>query len=215
MTHPHVSQAAYPPATTSLWSKLKPHLLFCVHISRDMLPWCPTPSLYILDLHNSFHSLNTSYSSSYTCLDQIIEIGLPYVGCLSSLTLVMQEMLHIEILANAPILALPEGREDFIVYSDASIKGLGIVLMQREKILEAQIEARKPKNLKSEDVGGMLIENSKDPEKPKKEKLEPRVDGTLCLNYRSWFPCYGDLRDLLCISSQSQISVHPVSDKMY
>ncbi|GJW74900.1 reverse transcriptase domain-containing protein [Tanacetum coccineum] len=37
-----------------------------------MLPWCPTPSLYILDLHNSFHSLNTSYSSSYTCLDQII-----------------------------------------------------------------------------------------------------------------------------------------------
>nr|GFD42537.1 reverse transcriptase domain-containing protein [Tanacetum cinerariifolium] len=32
------------------------------------------------------------------------------------------------------------------------------------KILEAQTEARKPENLKSEDVGGMLIENSKDPE---------------------------------------------------
>nr|GFD63534.1 hypothetical protein [Tanacetum cinerariifolium] len=28
------------------------------------------------------------------------------------------------------------------------------------------MEARKPENLKSEDVGGMLIENSKDPEKP-------------------------------------------------
>ncbi|GJT68100.1 putative reverse transcriptase domain-containing protein [Tanacetum coccineum] len=65
--------------------------------------------------------------------DDAYEIGFPYVGCLSPLTLVMQEMLHIEILANAPILALPEGREDFIVYSDASIKGLGIVLMQREK----------------------------------------------------------------------------------
>ncbi|GJR65300.1 hypothetical protein Tco_0011365 [Tanacetum coccineum] len=40
-------------------------------------------------------------------------------------------------------------------------------------ILEALIEARKPENLKSKDVGGMLIENSKDPEKPRKEKLEP------------------------------------------
>ncbi|GJS05330.1 putative reverse transcriptase domain-containing protein [Tanacetum coccineum] len=57
-----------------------------------------------------------------------------------------------------------------------------------KQILEAQIEARKPENLKSEDVGGMLIENSKDPEKPRKEKLEPRADGTLCLNNRSWLP---------------------------
>nr|GEV48565.1 putative reverse transcriptase domain-containing protein [Tanacetum cinerariifolium] len=55
------------------------------------------------------------------------------------------------------------------------------------KILEAQTEAIKPENLKSEDVGGMLIENSKDPEKLKKEKLEPRADGTLCLNNRNAF----------------------------
>ncbi|GJU83634.1 putative reverse transcriptase domain-containing protein [Tanacetum coccineum] len=33
----------------------------------------------------------------------------------------------------APILALPEGSEDFVVYCDASIKGFGAVLMQREK----------------------------------------------------------------------------------
>nr|GEV10690.1 reverse transcriptase [Tanacetum cinerariifolium] len=33
----------------------------------------------------------------------------------------------------APILALPEGSEDFVVYCDASHKGLGDVLMQREK----------------------------------------------------------------------------------
>ncbi|GJS33979.1 hypothetical protein Tco_0532361 [Tanacetum coccineum] len=46
-----------------------------------------------------------------------------------------------------------------------------------KRILEAQIEARKPENLKSEDVGGMLIENSKDPEKPRKEKLEPLRTG--------------------------------------
>ncbi|GKF84733.1 putative reverse transcriptase domain-containing protein, partial [Tanacetum coccineum] len=36
-------------------------------------------------------------------------------------------------LAGAPTLALPEGSEDFIVYCDASIKGLGTVLMQRGK----------------------------------------------------------------------------------
>nr|GEY35519.1 putative reverse transcriptase domain-containing protein [Tanacetum cinerariifolium] len=211
-------------------------------------------------------------------------------------------------LCSASILALPEGSEDFVVYCNASIKGLGAVLMQREKmiaygsrqlkvheknyithdlelgpvvfalkiwrhylygtkctvftdhkslqhildqkelnmrqrrwlellsdydceiryhpgkanvvadalsrnerikplrvraivmtigldfsrqILEAQTEAMKPENLKSEDVGGMLIENSKDPKKPRKEKLEPRTDGTLCLNNRSISEGYG------------------------
>nr|GFD18535.1 putative reverse transcriptase domain-containing protein [Tanacetum cinerariifolium] len=38
-------------------------------------------------------------------------------------------------LRSAPILALPEGSEDFIVYCDASNKGLSDVLMQREKVI--------------------------------------------------------------------------------
>ncbi|GJV21724.1 putative reverse transcriptase domain-containing protein [Tanacetum coccineum] len=38
-------------------------------------------------------------------------------------------------LCSAPILALPEGSEDFIAYCDASKKGLGAVLMQREKVI--------------------------------------------------------------------------------
>ncbi|GKA71503.1 putative reverse transcriptase domain-containing protein [Tanacetum coccineum] len=38
-------------------------------------------------------------------------------------------------LRSAPILALPEGSEDFIVYCDASKKCLGAVLMQREKVI--------------------------------------------------------------------------------
>nr|GFD24358.1 putative reverse transcriptase domain-containing protein [Tanacetum cinerariifolium] len=38
-------------------------------------------------------------------------------------------------LCGTPILALPEGCEDFIVYCDASNKGLGAVLMQREKVI--------------------------------------------------------------------------------
>ncbi|GKA43378.1 putative reverse transcriptase domain-containing protein [Tanacetum coccineum] len=36
-------------------------------------------------------------------------------------------------LCSASILALPEGTEDFVVYCDASLKGYGAVLMQREK----------------------------------------------------------------------------------
>ncbi|GJW70809.1 putative reverse transcriptase domain-containing protein [Tanacetum coccineum] len=236
-------------------------------------------------------------------------------------------------LCSAPILALPEGSEDFIVYCDASIKGLGAVLMQREKvisyasrqlkiheknytthdlelgavvfalkiwrhylygtkctvftdhkslqhildqkelnmrqrrwlellsdydcdiryhpgkanvvadalsrkerepplrvralvmtisldlpkqILNAQTEARKPENIKSEDVGGMLIENAKYPEAIRTEKLEPRTDGTLCLNGRSWLPCYGDLRTVIMHEShKSKYSIHPGSEKMY
>ncbi|GJU90504.1 putative reverse transcriptase domain-containing protein [Tanacetum coccineum] len=38
-------------------------------------------------------------------------------------------------LCSAPILALPKGSEDFVVYCDASHKGLGVVLMQREKVI--------------------------------------------------------------------------------
>nr|GEW50944.1 reverse transcriptase domain-containing protein [Tanacetum cinerariifolium] len=84
------------------------------------------------------------------------------------------------------------------------------------QILNAQTEARKPKNIKEEDVGGMLVENERDPEKVRKEKLEPRTDGTLCLNGRSWLPCYGDLRTVIMHEShKSKYSIHPGSDKMY
>nr|GEX57599.1 retrotransposon protein, putative, Ty3-gypsy subclass [Tanacetum cinerariifolium] len=78
------------------------------------------------------------------------------------------------------------------------------------EILEAQTEALKPKNLSAEDVGGMLRKDLP------KEKLEPRVDGTLCLNNRSWVPCFGDLRTLIMHEShKSKYSIHPGSDKMY
>ncbi|GJY28905.1 retrovirus-related pol polyprotein from transposon 17.6 [Tanacetum coccineum] len=38
-------------------------------------------------------------------------------------------------LCEAPILALPERNDDFVVYCDASHQGLGAVLMQREKVI--------------------------------------------------------------------------------
>nr|GEY29058.1 reverse transcriptase domain-containing protein [Tanacetum cinerariifolium] len=202
-------------------------------------------------------------------------------------------------LCSAPILALPEGSKDFIIYCDASIKGLGAVLMQREKrhylygtkctvftdhkslqhildqkelnmrqcrwlellsdydceipyhpgkanvvadalsrkeqeplrvqalvmtisldlpkqILNAQTEVRKLENIKNEDVGGMLVENAKNPVAIREQKLEPRADGTQCLNGRSWLPCYGNLRTVIMHEShKSKYSVHPGSDKMY
>ncbi|GKA20375.1 putative reverse transcriptase domain-containing protein [Tanacetum coccineum] len=212
-----------------------------------------------------------------------------------------------------PILALPEGSKDFVAYCDASKKGLGAVLMQREKVISyasrqlkiheknytthdlelgavvfalkiwrhylygtkctvftdykslqhildqkelnmrqrrwlellsdydcdiryhsrkanvvddalsrkereppLRTEVRKPENIKNEDVGGMLLENAKDPEKVRTEKLEPRADGTLCFNGRSWLPCYGELRTVIMHEShKSKYSIHPGSDKMY
>ncbi|GKG29138.1 hypothetical protein Tco_0416503, partial [Tanacetum coccineum] len=85
-----------------------------------------------------------------------------------------------------------------------------------KQILNARTEARIPKNIKNEDVGGMLLKNAKDPEKDRKEKLEPLAGGTLCLNGRSWLPCYGDLRTVIMHEShKSKYSIHPGSDKMY
>ncbi|GKC37783.1 putative reverse transcriptase domain-containing protein [Tanacetum coccineum] len=87
----------------------------------------------------------------------------------------------------------PVGRLEAVRIAIA-ILVMTIGLNLSKQILDAQTEARKPENIKNEDVGGMLIENSKDPKKFRTEKLEPRTDGTLCFNGRSWLPCYGDLR---------------------
>ncbi|GKE67569.1 putative reverse transcriptase domain-containing protein [Tanacetum coccineum] len=85
-----------------------------------------------------------------------------------------------------------------------------------KQILDAQIEAQKPENIKNEDVGGMLVENSKDPEKLRTEKLEPRANGTLCFNGRSWLTCYGDLRTVIMHESHKlKYSIHLGSDMMY
>ncbi|GJT39801.1 putative reverse transcriptase domain-containing protein [Tanacetum coccineum] len=95
-------------------------------------------------------------------------------------------------LCAAPILALPEGNEDFVVYCDASIKGLGAK------------EAVKSENIEAEDIEGML------------KKLEARTDGTSFLDNRSWLPCYGDMRSLIMNEwHKSKYSIHPGAKKMY
>nr|GFA90827.1 putative reverse transcriptase domain-containing protein [Tanacetum cinerariifolium] len=79
-----------------------------------------------------------------------------------------------------------------------------------KQILSAQIEALKPDNLEKEDVGGMIRTDIP------KERLEPCADGNLCLNGRSWLPCYGDLRSVIMHEShKSKYSIHPGSKKMY
>ncbi|GJS35750.1 reverse transcriptase domain-containing protein [Tanacetum coccineum] len=79
-----------------------------------------------------------------------------------------------------------------------------------KQILETQIEAQKPENIKKEDVGGMIRKDIP------KEKLEPRTDGTLCLNGRCWLPCYGNLRTVIMHESyKSKYSIHLGLDKMY
>ncbi|GJV42988.1 putative nucleotidyltransferase, ribonuclease H [Tanacetum coccineum] len=84
----------------------------------------------------------------------------------------------------------------------ALVMTIGLDLPSR--ILEAQKEAVKIGNIEAEDIGGML------------KKLEARADGTLCLDNRSWLPCYGDTRSLVMHEShKSKYSIHPGSDKMY
>nr|GEX02471.1 hypothetical protein [Tanacetum cinerariifolium] len=73
-----------------------------------------------------------------------------------------------------------------------------------KQILSAQSEAKKEENFIYEDLHGMI------------NKLEPRANGTLCLNNQSWIPRFGDLGALIMHEShKSKYSIHPGSDKMY
>nr|GFA50235.1 putative reverse transcriptase domain-containing protein [Tanacetum cinerariifolium] len=162
-------------------------------------------------------------------------------------------------LCSASILALPEGSEDFVAYCDASIKGLGAVLMQRDKVISYASRQLKihEKNYTTHDLelkavvfalkiwrhymygtkytvftnhkSLQHILNQKDlnmrqrrwldwygSDAIREQKLEPRADGTQCLNGRSWIPCISDLRTVIMHEyHKSKYSIYPGSDKMY
>nr|GFD11851.1 putative reverse transcriptase domain-containing protein [Tanacetum cinerariifolium] len=82
--------------------------------------------------------------------------------------------------ANVVVDALSRKKREPPLRVRALVMTIGLDLPRQ--ILNAQTKARKPENIKKEDVGGMLGENSRDPEKVRTEKLKPRTDGTLCLN---------------------------------
>ncbi|GJU55686.1 putative reverse transcriptase domain-containing protein [Tanacetum coccineum] len=91
---------------------------------------------------------------------------------------------------SAPIRCLSRGEEKISSHT---------ATLQRRVWARVLMQERK-ENIKNEDVGVMLVENAKNPEAIRTEKLEPRADGTLCLIGRSWLPCYGNLRTF-CIKA--------------
>ncbi|GJV73153.1 putative reverse transcriptase domain-containing protein [Tanacetum coccineum] len=109
---------------------------------------------------------------------------------------------------SASILALPEGSEKFVVYCDTSHKGLGAVLMQKEKVI-----AYASRQLKRHYLYGtkcvMFTAHKSLQHILDQEELNMR-------QRRCWIPCYGDLRALILHEShKSKYSIHPGSDKMY
>ncbi|XP_071739537.1 uncharacterized protein [Rutidosis leptorrhynchoides] len=121
-----------------------------------------------------------------------------------------------QLLCQAPILALPEGTDDFMVYCDASYAGLGCVLMQREKVIayasrqlktyekNYPLEALRDEHLKSE----VLVKRKKD--------LIDDSRGLKTFNNRIWVPLLGELRELIMNEAyKSRLSIHPGSTKMY
>ncbi|GJZ84821.1 putative reverse transcriptase domain-containing protein [Tanacetum coccineum] len=138
--------------------------------------------------------------------------------------------------ANAPILSLPEGSKDFVVYCDTSLKGFGAVLMQREKLNKRQrrwIELLSDYDCviryhpgKANVVADALRRKDKEPIREENidaegfrgewEQFEVRSDGTKFLKGRVWLPLFGGLRGLIMLEShKSKYFIHPGSDKMY
>ncbi|GJR29195.1 putative reverse transcriptase domain-containing protein [Tanacetum coccineum] len=81
-------------------------------------------------------------------------------------------------LCSAPILALPEGTEDFVVYCDASLKGYGAVLMQREKERNKPLRVRAMMMTVHNDLPKQIHEAQKEAMKRKNSKysIHPGLD---------------------------------------
>nr|GEV40125.1 hypothetical protein [Tanacetum cinerariifolium] len=103
-------------------------------------------------------------------------------------------------LCNAPVLALPDRLEDFVVYCDASRIGLGCVLMQRELFSDYDCEIHYHSG-----KGNVVVDalSKKERVKPKRvrglqkglvEMIEQRSDATLYYLDRIWVPLKGDER---------------------
>ncbi|GJW10895.1 putative reverse transcriptase domain-containing protein [Tanacetum coccineum] len=100
-----------------------------------------------------------------------------------------------DILCNAPILSLPDGIKDFVVYCEASNQGLGCVLMQRGKsgvksgvkrmILSAQSEAFKEDNAPVERLHRL------------DQQMEQKKDESLYFMDRIWVPLVGGVRTII------------------
>ncbi|GJY35019.1 putative reverse transcriptase domain-containing protein [Tanacetum coccineum] len=143
-----------------------------------------------------------------------------------------------EKLCNAPVLALPDGPDDFVVYCDASKQGFGCVLMRQGKGGKTVADALSRKErLKPRRVRAMSItihsglktkileaqgEASKDFKAPAEclrgleKHFERRDDGGIYFFDRIWIPSVGGVRKLIMDEAHtSRYSIHPGADKMY
>ncbi|GKC09463.1 putative reverse transcriptase domain-containing protein [Tanacetum coccineum] len=94
-------------------------------------------------------------------------------------------------LCDTPILSLPDGSKEFVVYCDASNQGLGCVLMQRGKV----------ENATAEMLRGL-------------DQLMERKEGGGM--YLLWVPLIGDVRTLMMDEAHaSRYLVHSGADKTY
>ncbi|GJZ27557.1 putative reverse transcriptase domain-containing protein [Tanacetum coccineum] len=135
-------------------------------------------------------------------------------------------------LCSASILALPEGSENFVVYYDASRKGMKCVVFTDHKSLQHIID-QKELNMRQRRWLELLSDYDYEicyhPGKAnvvadalsRKERNKPlRVRAlvlTTGLNLPvNWIPCFGDLRTLIMHEShKSKYSIHPGLDKTY
>nr|GEY02768.1 hypothetical protein [Tanacetum cinerariifolium] len=142
-----------------------------------------------------------------------------------------------------PILSLPNGPEDFVVYYDASEIGLGCVLMQRSKVIAYASRQLKihEKNYTTHDLRHWIelfsdydckiryhpskanvvadALSRKDRVKPKRVRamnMTLQSNGTLYYLDQIWVPLKGDVRTLIMDKAyKSKYSIHPGADKMY
>ncbi|GKC33339.1 reverse transcriptase domain-containing protein, partial [Tanacetum coccineum] len=118
-----------------------------------------------------------------------------------------------EKLCNAPVLALPDGPDDFVVYCDASKQGFGCVLMQQGKVIAYASRQLKihENNYTTHDLelGAVVFAL----------KIWRHYLYVKLLLDRNWIPSIGDLVEINHDEAHnSRYSVHPVqirSDKMY
>ncbi|GJZ92164.1 putative reverse transcriptase domain-containing protein [Tanacetum coccineum] len=105
---------------------------------------------------------------------------------------------------NAPVLALPDGPKDFVVYCDASWLRLGCMLMQRGKVIAYASSLFSDSDMRFATFPGL------------DEMTEQGSDRTLYYLDKIWVPLKGDVRTLtMDEANKSKYFIHPGADKMY
>ncbi|XP_075499216.1 uncharacterized protein LOC142537596 [Primulina tabacum] len=132
-------------------------------------------------------------------------------------------------LITAPVLLMPSGQGNFVLYTDASKLGLGAVLMQHDRVIAYASGQLKRLNLEvcSSDtiprLSTLIIQSSDDQlqkwkvrDESKGRMIYTMVDGIIRYRGRMWVPNVDLIRsDILFEAHMSPYSIHPGRTKMY